>query len=323
LIISSNLAIFAHVMNIIKPHRLRKGDIIGICAPASPLQSRDSIEDGINYLERLGYRVHLAKNLYRKRGYLAGTDAQRAADLHELFSNRTVKAIFAARGGFGTQRLLPLLDYSLIKHNPKILVGYSDITALQLALLANVRLVSLAGPLVVEMPLKGKAEEFFWRALTSTKPLGVIRATDKQIFNHRGKSTAHTGQLIGGNLSLISAMAGSLHFPRIGNPIVFLEEIDERPYRIDRTLQHLKLNGLFDSAHGLVLGSFIDCTPAKGKPSLTLQQVFGDAFSNAPFPVASGVRHGHLRGSIALPIGVRASLARRSKGIEILESLVS
>lgn len=320
---SLNLAIFAHIMRMIKPQRLRKGDLIGICAPASPLQSRGSLEGGITYLERLGYRVHLTKHLYRKRGYLAGTDKQRAADLHELFANREVKAIFAARGGFGTQRLLPLLDYALIRRNPKIVVGYSDLTALQLALLAKAGLGSLAGPLVVEMPLNGRAEELFWRALSSSAPLGLIHATDKHIFTHRGKLASSRGQLIGGNLSLISALAGSAYFPRISSPVVFLEEIDERPYRIDRTIQHLKLNGLFGSAQGVVLGSFIDCTPAKGKPSLTLRQVFRDAFSAAPYPVASGVRHGHVPGSMALPIGVSASLTRTSNGIEILESLVS
>ena len=310
-------------MQIIKPKRLRQGDVIGICAPASPLQSHDALEKGIGYIERLGYHVHLAKNLYRKRGYLAGSDDLRAADLHELFANRHVKAIFAARGGFGTQRLLPLLDYKLIRRNPKIVVGYSDITALQLALLARTGLVSLSGPLVVDMPMKGKAEEAFWAALTSAAPIGTILATDKLIFRHDVRLPSLAGTLIGGNLSLISAMIGSPYFPRVNDPILFLEEIDERPYRIDRTLQHLKLNGIFHRTKGLILGSFIDCTPAKGKPSLTLRQVFADVFSNASYPVVSGFHHGHVGRSGALPICVRALINGRNNQLRILESLVS
>ncbi len=310
-------------MRIIKPKRLYKGDVIGICAPASPVLSHDALNTGISYIEQLGYRVYLAKNLYRKRGYLAGTDAQRANDLHELFSNRHVKAIFAARGGFGTQRLLPLLDYNLIKRNPKIVVGYSDITALQFALLAKTGLVSLSGPLVIEMPLHGKPEEMFWRALTSTKPLGTIHATDKPIFHHAGKRSLSAGRLIGGNLSLISAILGSLYFPTLNNPIFFLEEIDERPYRVDRTLQHLKLSGIFHVTKGLILGSFIDCILTKDKPSLTLQQVFKDLFSNASFPIASGFHYGHVSHSVSLPLGVRALINGKDNRIEILESLIS
>ncbi|HEV8537545.1 MAG TPA: LD-carboxypeptidase [Bacteroidota bacterium] len=310
-------------MRIIKPRHLRKGDVIGICAPASPPSSTDALENGIEYIERLGYRVHLAKNIYRKRGYLAGTDAERAADVVELFSNKHVRAIFAARGGFGTQRILPLLDYRLARRNQKIVVGYSDITALQLALLAKTGLVSLSGPLVVEMPLRGASEELFWRALTSTKPLGRIRATDSRIFRDRANRSITAGTLVGGNLSLLSALLGSPYIPSVPNPILFLEEIDERPYRVDRTLQHLWLNGLLRRAKGLVLGSFVDCTPAKDKPSLTLQEVFKDMFSGRSIAVASGFHFGHVRNSLSMPIGLRARVGGMKNEVEILEALVS
>lgn len=308
---------------IVKPKRLQKGDVIGICAPASPVFSSEALEKGITYIERLGYRVHLAKNVYRKRGYLAGTDAERAGDLLELFHNRHVRAIFAARGGYGTQRLLPLLDYKLIRNNPKIVVGYSDITALQFALLAKAGLVSLSGPLVVEMPLRGKPEDLFWRALTSTKPLGKIRATDKKIFRRMPDRFTGRGTLIGGNLSLISAMLGSEYFPSIAKPILFLEEIDERPYRIDRTLQHLRLQGILRRIEGLVLGSFIDCAPAKNKPSLTLQQVFTDILADSSFPVVSGFHFGHVKNSLSVPIGLRAKANARTNTLDIVEALVS
>src|SRR6185436_15946536 len=121
-------------MTILRPPRLRRGDVVGICAPASAPASADALDAGIRYIEQLGYRVELGKNLYRKRGYLAGTDEQRVEDLHELFGNRHVRTIFAARGGYGAHRILAKLDYRLIRRNPKIVVGYSDITAIQLAI---------------------------------------------------------------------------------------------------------------------------------------------------------------------------------------------
>lgn len=310
-------------MNITKPPRLRAGDVIGICAPAGPLRSRSALEQGIGYLERLGYRVRLSKNLFRRRGYLAGTDAQRAADLHELFADRQVKAIFAARGGYGTQRILPLLDYSLIRRHPKIVVGYSDITVLSFALLAKARLASLAGPLAVEMPLAGEAEAFFWRTLTSATPLGPVRASGTPRLRRRRNPAPVTGRLLGGNLSLVSALAGSPFFPDPGKIILFLEEIDERPYRIDRMLQHLSLAGVFDRVGGLLLGNFTGCLPEKGKDSLTLRQVFGDLFSDAPYPVVSGLRHGHVKRSLALPLGIRAAVHASDNTLQILESFVA
>src|SRR5207302_6798876 len=137
-------------MRIIKPGALHRGDIIGICSPASAPASDHDLSRGIAYLERLGYRVELGKHVRLKRGYLAGTDAQRASDLNELFANRKVKAIFTARGGYGSHRILPLLNYPVIRRNPKILVGYSDITALQFALMAKVGLVTYSGPMLAQ-----------------------------------------------------------------------------------------------------------------------------------------------------------------------------
>ncbi|HTK81034.1 MAG TPA: LD-carboxypeptidase [Bacteroidota bacterium] len=310
-------------MRIIKPKRLRRGDVIGICAPAGALASPDAIDKGISYLERLGYRVHLGNNVYKRRGYLAGSDRQRVDDLHEMFRNKHVRAIFSARGGFGSQRIVPLLNYALIRKNPKMVVGFSDITALHLALFSKSGLVSLSAPLVVEMPLRGQAEEIFWRALTSVKPLGVIRPTDKPIFYQPGRHATATGTLIGGNVSLISAMLGSSYFPALNNPLLFLEEIDERPYRVDRTLQHIRLNNIFGKLQGVILGTFIGCTPVKGRPSLKIQQVFHDALSDAPFPVVSGLRFGHIRNSLSIPFGVIAKIDGKRNQLEIRESLVS
>jgi len=313
-------------MRIIKPGALHRGDVIGVCSPASAPASDHDLSRGITYLERLGYRVELGKHLRLKRGYLAGTDAQRASDISDLFANRKVRAIFAARGGYGSHRILPLLNYPVIKRNPKILVGYSDITALQLALMAKVGLVTYSGPMVAaEMAtgFGGNGEDWFWRCLTSTSALPSIRAKVLRHGLQRKRHAQTTGRMIGGNLSVLATSLGTPYFPRMSNPILLLEEIDERPYRIDRMMQQLLLAGALSRAAGVVLGSFVDCKPAKGKPSLTLRQVFLDTFAGLNYPVLEGVRYGHVKNSLTMPLGVRVRLNASRGEITFLESAVS
>ena len=312
-------------MRIIKPKALKRGDVIGIAAPASPPASEEKLSRGIRYLEQLGYRIKLGRNVHRKRGYLAGTDQQRASDLHELFADKNIKAIFSARGGYGATRILPLLDYNLIRRNPKILVGYSDITALHLALFTRSGLTSFSGPMAaVEMAdgLNGNAEEVFWRNVTSAKPIGTIQSKKNERFI--GKQTGRsTGRLLGGNLSLLSVLVGTPYIPTTGNLIVLIEEIDERPYRIDRMLQHLKLSNMFRKSNGVVLGSFAGCQAEKGKPSLSLQQVLADTFQEYSRPIVAGIHFGHVKNSLSLPVGVRVRLNGVRGTLEFLEAGVS
>jgi muramoyltetrapeptide carboxypeptidase len=308
-------------MKIIKPKRLKRGDVIGICAPASPPASAEKLNDGIKYIERCGFRIEVGKHLNRRHGYLAGTDKERAEDLNNLFANKNVKAIFAARGGYGTQRILPLLNYRMIKNNPKIVVGYSDITALHLALFEKVGLLSFSGPMAaVEMSegLKGEIEERFWDGLMTAKPPKPIIAKNiSSTFNRSGKAE---GRLLAGNLSLVAAMCGTKYFPRLKNYILLIEEIDEKPYRVDRMLEQLKLAGLFNSCAGVALGKFISCVPDKGKPSLTLQQVFKDQFGKNKFPVVSEIPYGHFKASLPFPVGVKVKLNGDKNILEFLES---
>ncbi len=308
-----------------KPKRLKQGDVIGICAPASPPASVEKLNKGIAYLERCGFRVEAGKNIFKKRGYLAGTDNQRADDLNKLFANPKVKAIFTIRGGYGSQRILPLLDYNLIKRNPKILVGYSDITALHFALLSKIGLVTFSGPMVaVEMAddLTKKTEEQFWDCLMSARPPHSIKGdpTQSSIFHRSGSAT---GQLLGGNLSLVTALVGTQFFPSIRDPIFILEEIDERPYRIDRMLQQMKLSGIFKKAKGVALADFRGCEPEKGKPSLTLQQIFRDIFQDYSFPIVSGFSIGHIKDSLSFPIGVKIKIDGGKNCIEFIEAGVT
>jgi muramoyltetrapeptide carboxypeptidase len=312
-------------MKIIKPPRLRRGDVIGICAPASPPESREKLEKGIRYLERLGYGVELGANAYRKNGYLAGTDEQRAADINNFFADKKIKAIFTIRGGYGSQRILPLLNYSLIKRNPKILVGYSDITALHCALFAHCGLVTFSGPMVAaEMSgnFHGKTEERFWRDVTSTKPpTPLVGKRTFPALSHR--KTVSTGRLMGGNLSLLSSLVGSAHFPRQNDIIYLIEEIDERPYRIDRMLQQLHSAKIFQAAAGIALGDFRTCIPAKGKSSLSIQEIFLNTFCQYNFPIVSGFSYGHIRNSLSFPIGVRVIIDQKRNSVTFLESGVT
>ena len=305
---------------ITKPKALKRGDVIGVCAPAGPAVDDEDLRKGVRYLEGLGYRVVLSPHVLRRRGYLAGTDKQRASDLMGLFADPKVRAIIALRGGYGTQRILPLLDFPTIRRNPKIVVGYSDLTVLSLALFAKTGLVTFAGPMVAaEMArgLSGVAEEHFWRCLTSTKPLGRFPGPSGAFR----KGTAE-GRILGGNLSLVAAMIGTPYCPSFEKSLVLLEEIGERPYRVDRMLQQMSLAGVWNASRGLILGTFIDCDPEPGKPSLSLHEVFEETFQHFPQPILADLHHGHVRQSLTVPIGVRARIQNTRK-LVILESAVT
>jgi len=309
-------------MKRITPPALRKGDVIGICAPASPPLKDGDLGRGISYLEGLGYRVEVSPNILRKNGYLAGSDRQRADDLNRLFRDKRVRAVIALRGGYGSMRILHLLDYAAIRRNPKIFVGYSDLTVLQLALWAKCRLVTFAGPMVAgEMSrgLKGYAEELFWRMITDKRPVGRLRARLAPVA--RGKSA---GTLIGGNLTMVSQLIGTPYFPPTRDAVLFFEDIGEKPYRIDRMFHHLKLAGAFGPANGVILGQFTDCAPQPGKASLTVPRVTKEVFGGLGFPVVRGLRHGHVAGSLTLPVGLRVGLDSGSRpGIRFPEGAVS
>ena len=298
-------------MKRIRPPALRKGDVVGICAPASPPVRREDLAKGIAYLEGLGYRVEPGRNLLKKDGYLAGTDRERTSDLNRLLRDRRVRAIIALRGGYGSMRILPMIDYAAVRRDPKIFVGYSDLTAVQMALWSHCGLVTFAGPMVaagMARGLDGPAEELFWRMLTSRRPLGSLDSPATAIT----KGTT-TGTLLGGNLSMLSHLAGTPYLPSLRNSVLFLEDVGERPYRVDRMLQHLRLAGTFSGARGVLLGQFTDCVPEEGKPSLGLRRIFRDLLSDLGVPVLAGIRHGHILGSLTLPVGLRVSVVAGKK----------
>lgn len=275
---------------------LKQGDTIGIIAPASPVTT-DELEPAINIIKQEGYRVIEGDHIYDTQGYLAGRDEDRLYDLHEMFLNSDVKAVICARGGYGTPRLLDKIDYNIIRDNPKLFIGYSDITALLLAIHNNTDLVVWHGPML--RTLKGR-EDNLRNLLRHLSSEGIInlKLTENTVLK-KGKAR---GRLLGGNLSLISSILGTPFLPSLKGTILFLEDRGEPLYRIDRMLTQLKLSGALSGIRGLIAGDFEECGDTDEINRLLLEIFSGD------YPVYTGFPSGHGRHNLALPFGVKAEL---------------
>jgi muramoyltetrapeptide carboxypeptidase len=316
-------------VNIIKPPRLNKGDLIGLVSPASPPSKPEKIEMSVRYLEGLGYRTLVGANAAKEHGYLAGTDSERAEDFNAMARNPAVKAIFALRGGYGSPRILPLIDYAALRRRPKIVSGFSDITALQLALFKKCGLVTFSGPMpAVEFWDKPNpfTEENFWRLITSDKQIGVLPAPPGDALRVVRAGTAE-GILLGGNLSLVAALCGTVFLPSFNDAVLVLEEVEEQPYRVDRMVTQLQLHlsGAGRRLKGLVLGKFTRCEPGDPKkPGLSTDAVLADFANSAGVPALSNFCYGHVPIKLTVPFGVRARiLTQRSGRVELLESAVT
>lgn len=313
-------------MKIIKPKKLKKNDVIGLISPASSPDDLSKIEVGVRYLEGLGYSVETGKNVGKINGYLAGSDKERVEDLHSMFQKKEIKAVFCLRGGYGSGRLLDKIDYNLIKKNPKILVGYSDITALQMAIFKKAGLISFSGPMVVSdliNQIHNTSEEIFWNMLTSSKKIGKLKSIgEKEIqYLRKGKGI---GTLIGGNLSTFVSLIGTEFIPKLTNYILLLEDTCEPPYKIDRMFNHLKLSGIFYKSKGVMLGAFNDCIEENPeKNTLTLGEVIQDYLGKLNKPVLYNLSHGHINENLILPFGLKVRLNSSKDYIEFTENAVS
>ncbi len=308
----------------LKPPALKKGDVIGIISPASSPDDFSRIENGVSYLESLGYRVKLGKHIYKRFGYLSASDEERAQDLNEMFADPEVRAIICVRGGYGTPRILDKVNYSVIKKNPKIFVGYSDITALQLAIFKKTGLITFSGPmLAVDIySFDSYSEEFFWRILTSKSGKIELKNPDgvELIVLKPGKAN---GTLLGGNLSLLASIIGTKYQPDFKDAILLIEDIGEEPYRIDRYLSQLKNSGILNKIKGCILGQFTDCVPKEMGKSLTLEQIFEDYFGKLKIPVISNLSYGHIPQKLTLPIGADVKIDAKRGVITIVEKILS
>ncbi len=312
-------------MRIIKPAKLKTGDVIGIIAPASAPADPTKLENGIRYIEKNGFRVELGKNISKIDGYLAGTDQERADDLNLMFKTKNVKAIFCLRGGYGASRILDKINYKLIRSNPKILVGYSEITALQLAILQKSGLVTFAGPMVATdfgNEITSYTEDFFWRIVSSNKKIGRLKYPDDDKLVSITKGGA-SGRIIGGNLSVFAALIGTDYFPDLKGRILMIEEVDELPYKVDRLLNQLRLLKVFKQIKGIILGRFVDCIEHDtSKRTLTLGEVMEDYMKDLKIPVLYTFPHGHIKDKVTVPFGINIKMNASKGFVEYLESAV-
>lgn len=312
----------------IAPPRLRKGDCIGIIAPASAASSVEKIERGISYLERRGFLVKpgcVVERLLRADapcGYLAASDDDRARELNQLFSDRSVRAVFSLRGGYGSPRLLRLIDYGLIKKNPKIFVGYSDITALHLALQARSGLITFSGPMVaVEMKdeMDPATEDHFWSMLM--KPTKSISLTSETAKPRRVLPEKAHGILLGGNLTMIASLLGTKYTPRWDDAVLFLEDVGEKVYRIDRSMAQLGNASVLSKLRAVLLGYFTDIT--HDEPSLSLHDVWNHSLDPLRIPIFEDMQFGHAMPKVTLPHGALVTVDARKGIVVTAERVVS
>ena len=328
-------------MKLIRPPRLNPGDTLGIIAPASAPPDPKNVDRAIAVLEKLGYQTKLAPNVHKRRGYLAGSDRDRAGDLMRMFSDKKVNAILCVRGGYGTARLLPLLDYPAIRANAKIFVGYSDITSLHCAFLTKAGLVSFHGPMLnsdfAAKELPDFTVQSFLRTLASSLPHPVGRGEGRGegkgfdiATNYPDKTVTALrrgiarGPLIGGNLALLCTVIGTPWQPSFKNAILFLEDVGEAPYRWDRMFTYLSNCGLLQQVAGIAIGLNADCEDPQARTAKeyrqTLAEVLRERLLPLKIPVVTGLPFGHVPMNATLPVGTRAELDANRGCLRLLEA---
>lgn len=301
----------------ILPPKLRKGDLVALMAPAGAIFNEEAITKSRSALEAMGFRVKVGATATAKSGYLAGDDGFRAKEFVDFITDPEVKAIVALRGGWGCARMLPMIDMSIIPDNPKIICGFSDITTLLLAIYRQTGLVTFHGPV-------GNST---WEGATTTNFLDVVQARKSPLVlsNPEMKVVAQgygSGTLIGGNLSILCSLIGTSFLPDFKGAILFLEETEEEPYRVDRLLTQLSLCGILDKLSGVVFGTCAKCEAEEPDKSFTLDEVLDHHFKSRNYPVVKGFAIGHIKDKFTLPVGVHAELDTKSLALTISNNSV-
>lgn len=302
----------------LKPSRLRPGDRVAVIAPASPF-NRDEFDKGVAELQRLGFEPVFDDTVFAQQGgYLSGTASVRATAFLEAWHDPSMRALIAVRGGYGSVHLLPYLEKEDLRTTPKAFIGFSDLTSVLTYLTTSCGIVSFHGPMLDRRLGRGidaYDSDTFLRSLTSTEPLGELPAPALEAFS-KGEAA---GPLIGGTLAQLVASLGTPYAikPPAGH-VLFLEDVSERPYRLDRMLTQLRLAGILDSASALVLGEFLECDEPGGQPSA--RSVLADLLKDFAGPVVYGFPSGHTAGPlVTLPLGVRARVLANEKPRVIIE----
>jgi muramoyltetrapeptide carboxypeptidase len=290
------------------PIALRPNDRVAVLSPAGPVRDRQAVEDGLKRLRRWGLRPVVSKNALESFGFLAGQDAKRASDLQAAISNPEIRAIFCARGGYGITRILDQIDFGPLKTDPKPIVGYSDVTALLAAVSLATGLVGFHGPMVVGDGMDAATEELQRALLFEATTTRVLADDASGPPPHVMTTGTAEAPLLGGNLSLIAALQGTPFAPKSSGALVFLEDTDEAPYRIDRMLTQLWQARFFEGVAGVILGDFANAAAPPGTDATDLDWVLHDRLGRLKVPVAHGFPFGHRSRSWTLPVGTRARL---------------
>lgn len=315
---------------LLKPPRLKPGSVVGLVSPAGATWEREELDIVQDAVRALGLVPRLAPHLLDRYGYLAGQDKDRAADINQFFADPQVAALLPIRGGWGSSRMLPYLDYDRIRQNPKILVGFSDITALTLAIYGRTRVVTFHGPNGLTS-WRPQQTEYFRRILFAGEAITFQNLKDgddedrlMQVKNRIQTITPGQarGRLIGGNLSVFSGIVGSPYVPDFQGAILFLEDTNENIYRIDRLMTHLKIAGVFDKLAGFIFGQCSGCAPDADYGSLTLEEVVWDHIKPLGIPAWYGAMIGHIEPIVTLPIGLEVEIDASAGTIRMLEPAV-
>lgn len=308
--------------SLIKPKALPKNGTIGIISPSSPMRDESKLAAGIRYLESLGYRVELGAYVGSRAAYLAGSDEARAADVEVMFADPKIDAIFCTRGGYGVMRFLSSLDYKRIARHAKILVGFSDVTALNAALHRRARMLTFSGAMVgMDMPdFDAESEEQFWRMITSTKKIGIVK---QSLPAESVQSGTAKGPLVCGNLSILAALQGSRFAPETSGALLLTEDIGEESYRIDRLLCQMELSGALSKSAALLYGQFtMDAHRTSTTPARPVTDVLKEYAERAAKPALANIMYGHTAKKLTLPFGLTMEVNTRTGVLRCGESAV-
>jgi muramoyltetrapeptide carboxypeptidase len=316
-----------NVNTVLLPKALLRGQTVGIISPSAASADRMEYTFAKEAMEAMGLKVKVGDNFKNRFGHLAGTDEERAADFNAMFADPEVKAIICLRGGSGAARILPLIDYELVKANPKPLLGYSDITALHCALQSQTGLISFHGPNGSGSWNSFHANQFqqlfFDQKLLSFKN-EVTKGDDLVAKGNRiqtlTKGTVE-GKILGGNLTVLTALSGTPYYPDFQDAILFIEDVGEDPYRIDRMMSTLKLNGTLGKIKGFVFGQCSDCKPGSGYGAFTVDQIMDQYIIPLGIPAYFGAMIGHISKQFIIPVGARVRLNADQGSITLLEKV--
>lgn len=317
-------------MGSLKPKALRAGSRVGLVSPAGPLLERDDVVRGEELCRALGYEPVAFPNAGRKYGYLAGSDEERLADLNAALADATLDAVWCLRGGYGITRILPRVDFAAAARRPKVVIGYSDITALLLALHREAGLVTFHGPMA-RSSLTNFSRWHLDRVTTSVSAagrLGRVAPPADELVPAQGRIVAirggaAEGPLYGGNLSLLQCLIGTRWFPDLAGAILFLEDVGEDLYRVDRMLSHLRTAGALGRLAGVAIGRFTEMDRGGEDGALGFDEVLATYLEPLGIPVAHGFPVGHVDDQWTLPVGVRARLDASAGELELLEAAVA